>query len=209
MICALALQAVRTVAVSHGHSVAPRAAATAGEGMGAGRQGHVHRQTNADIKRYARVEKILGGEIEESRMLSGVLLNKDITHPAMQRRIVLLDLPLEYKKGESQTNMEFSKVGDWARAQEMEERAKQLCEKLLELKPGCQHLSLNVCKTLHPAGHRAQNSHDCDIPIVFPNNSFGLANNNTPSMRSISFEPFVSHKGYRNAVTPIADGLNF
>ncbi|PPQ92938.1 hypothetical protein CVT25_000102 [Psilocybe cyanescens] len=93
-----------------------RAAAAAGEGMGRGRQGHVHRQTNADMKRYARVEKIPGGDIEESRVLSGVLLNKDITHPAMRRRIILLDLPLEYKKRESQTNMEFR---DWARAQEI------------------------------------------------------------------------------------------
>ncbi|PPQ92883.1 hypothetical protein CVT25_009770 [Psilocybe cyanescens] len=127
MMCKLALQAVRTVAVSHG----------AGEGG----QGHASGQTSVDIKRYARVEKIPGGEIEESRVLSGVLLNKDITHPAMRRRIanpriILLDCPLEYKKGESQTNMEFSKEGDWARAQEIEEeQVKQLCEKLLELKP--------------------------------------------------------------------------
>lgn len=35
------------------------------------------------------------------------MLNKDVTHPRMRRRIenpriVLLDCPLEYKKGESQ-----------------------------------------------------------------------------------------------------------
>ncbi|KAJ3762586.1 chaperonin Cpn60/TCP-1 family [Lentinula raphanica] len=79
-----------------------------------------------DIKRHARVEKIPGGSIEESRVIRGIMLNKDITHPGMRRRIqkpriVLLDCPLEYKKGESQTNMEFSKEGDWARAQEVEE----------------------------------------------------------------------------------------
>ncbi|PPQ87128.1 hypothetical protein CVT25_001020 [Psilocybe cyanescens] len=176
MMCTLALQAVCTVAESRGHGVVPGAVAAAGEGIGGGRQGHVHRQTNADIKRYARVEKIPVSEIEESRGLSGVLLNKDIAHPAMRRRIILLDLPLEYKKGESQTNMEFSKVGDWARAQEMEER------------------HLNARKTLHPTGHRSQNWHDRNVPIVFPNNSFGLASNNAPSMRSTSFEPLVFHK---------------
>lgn len=94
-----------------------------------------------DIKRYARVEKVPGGEIEQSRVLDGVMLNKDVTHPAMRRRIVkpriiLLDCPLEYKKGESQTNMEISKEADWARAQEIEEeQVKHLCEKIIEFKP--------------------------------------------------------------------------
>jgi T-complex protein 1 subunit gamma len=40
-------------------------------------------------------------------------MNKDIIHPGMRRtiknpRIILLDCPLEYKKGESQTAMEMS-----------------------------------------------------------------------------------------------------
>lgn len=94
-----------------------------------------------DIKRYARVEKIPGGEIEQSQALDGIMLNKDITHPAMRRRIVnpriiLLDCPLEYKKGESQTNMEISKEADWARAQEIEEeQVKAMCQKIIEFKP--------------------------------------------------------------------------
>uniref|UniRef100_D8PZN6 T-complex protein 1 subunit gamma n=1 Tax=Schizophyllum commune (strain H4-8 / FGSC 9210) TaxID=578458 RepID=D8PZN6_SCHCM len=96
---------------------------------------------SVDIKRYARVEKVPGGEIEESRVLNGIMLNKDITHPSMRRRIhnpriILLDCPLEYKKGESQTNMEFSKEGDWERAQEIEEeQVKALANKLAEFKP--------------------------------------------------------------------------
>ena len=45
--------------------------------------------------------------MEESCVLRGVMLNKDVTHPKMRRRIekpriVLLDCNLEYKKGESQ-----------------------------------------------------------------------------------------------------------
>ncbi|TFK19034.1 T-complex protein 1 [Coprinopsis marcescibilis] len=113
----LALEAVRTVSSEeNGHTV-------------------------VDIKRYARVEKVPGGEIEDSKVLKGVMINKDITHPNMRRliknpRIILLDCPLEYKKGESQTNMEFSKADDWARAQEIEEeQVKAQCYKLLELKP--------------------------------------------------------------------------
>merc|ERR550517_1862850 len=65
-----------------------------------------------DIKRYAKVEKIPGGTIEDSSVLKGVMFNKDVTHPKMKRkienpRILLLDCNLEYKKGESQTNIEI------------------------------------------------------------------------------------------------------
>ena len=41
--------------------------------------------TKVDIKRYARVGKVPGGEIEESRILNSIMLNKDITH--WKRRI--------------------------------------------------------------------------------------------------------------------------
>ena len=50
------------------------------------------------------------GILEDSEVLKGVMLNKDVTHPKMRRRIenpriVLLDCPLEYKKGESQVGV--------------------------------------------------------------------------------------------------------
>lgn len=118
LMCNLALQAVRTVASDEEGGV-----------------------KTVDIKRYARVEKIPGGEIEQSRVLSGVMFNKDITHPKMRRRIanpriILLDCPLEYKKGESQTNIEISKEADWARIQEIEEeQVKAMVAKILEFKP--------------------------------------------------------------------------
>ena len=69
------------------------------------------------------------------------MLNKDIVHPKMRRRItnprvILLDCPLEYKKGESQTNIEISKEADWSRIQEIEEeQVRSMVEKILELKP--------------------------------------------------------------------------
>merc|ERR1711962_1719322 len=73
-----------------------------------------------DIKRYAKVEKIPGGTIEESAVLKGVMFNKDVTHPKMKRkienpRILLLDCNLEYKKGESQTNIEIMDEGDFSK----------------------------------------------------------------------------------------------
>ena len=54
--------------------------------------------------------QVPGGIVEDSEVLQGILLNKDVTHPRMKRRIenpriVLLDCPLEYKKGESQVSM--------------------------------------------------------------------------------------------------------
>ncbi|KAL7414065.1 T-complex protein 1 [Mrakia frigida] len=117
LMCKLALDAVRTVAQSE-------------DGV-----------KTVDIKRYARVEKVPGGEIEDSKVLDGVMVNKDVTHPKMRRRIenprvVLLDCPLEYKKGESQTNIEITREEDWSRVLEIEEeQIKQMCDKIIEFKP--------------------------------------------------------------------------
>ena len=118
LMCNLALTAVRTVAREIGNG-----------------------KMEVDVKRYARVEKIPGGEIEDSKVLDGVMLNKDITHPKMRRRIenpriVLLDCTLEYKKGESQTNIEISKEEDWNKILEMEEvQVKAMCDAILAVKP--------------------------------------------------------------------------
>ena len=56
--------------------------------------------------------KVPGGMIEDSRVLNGVMFNKDLTHARMRRRIenpriLLLDCSLEYKKGESQVSLEY------------------------------------------------------------------------------------------------------
>ncbi|KAK0085697.1 hypothetical protein PV325_004580 [Microctonus aethiopoides] len=94
-----------------------------------------------DIKRYAKVEKIPGGSIEESHVLKGVMLNKDVTHPKMKRyiknpRILLLDCNLEYKKGESQTNVEIMKDTDFTRILELEEEyIKKICDDIIAVKP--------------------------------------------------------------------------
>ncbi|XP_015672107.1 T-complex protein 1 subunit gamma [Protobothrops mucrosquamatus] len=94
-----------------------------------------------DIKKYAKVEKIPGGFIEDSRVLPGVMINKDITHPRMRRtiknpRIILLDCSLEFKKGESQTDIEITREEDFARILQMEEEfIQQMCEHLIKVKP--------------------------------------------------------------------------
>ncbi|KAL3287623.1 hypothetical protein HHI36_002092 [Cryptolaemus montrouzieri] len=98
-------------------------------------------RTEIDIKRYAKVEKIPGGSIEESTILRGVMLNKDVTHPKMRRyiknpRIILLDCPLEYKKGESQTNVEITAEADFTKLLELEEEhVRRQCEEIIALKP--------------------------------------------------------------------------
>merc|ERR1739848_917324 len=94
-----------------------------------------------DTKRYAKIEKIPGGTIEESRVLNGVMFNKDVTHPKMKRRlenprVLLLDCNLEYKKGESQTNIEIVKEEDFSKILEMEEAyIKKICDEIMMHKP--------------------------------------------------------------------------
>ena len=117
LIVDLAVKAVRTVYRKDGNSV------------------------EIDTKRYAKVEKIPGGSLEESTVLDGVMFNKDVTHPGMRRtianpRVVLLDCPLEYKKGESMTNMEFTAETDFKAALAMEEiEVKRMCQAILKVKP--------------------------------------------------------------------------
>ncbi|KAJ9449430.1 T-complex protein 1 subunit gamma [Diplonema papillatum] len=94
-----------------------------------------------DFKRYAKVEKIPGGHINESRVLNGVMFNKDITHQKMRRliknpRVMLLDCPLEYKKAESMLNVEIINDTDWEKLMEMEEKwIQDVCESIIRVKP--------------------------------------------------------------------------
>jgi len=115
---------------------------------------------NIDLKRYARVERIPGGAIEDSVVLDGVMVNKDILHPQMRRRIenpriVCLDCALEYNKGESQTSIECLKETDFERYLQVEEQfIEDLCKQIIALKPdivttekGCSDLALHYLKS--------------------------------------------------------------
>lgn len=98
-------------------------------------------RTEVDIKRYAKVEKVPGGELEDSKVLNGIMVNKDVTHSKMRRRIekpriLLLDCGLEYTKGESQTNIEVTNEADFSRLLEIEEEyIKNACEHIIAVKP--------------------------------------------------------------------------
>merc|ERR1711975_101493 len=90
---------------------------------------------------YAKVEKIPGGEISDSRVLKGVMMNKDVTHGKMRRRIekprvLLLDCTLEYKKNESATNIEMTDDKAWEELLRIEEEAiKEMCNEIIACKP--------------------------------------------------------------------------
>jgi len=96
---------------------------------------------DVDIKRYARIEKIAGGDLEDSQVLNGCMINKDVLHHKMPRvivkpRVLLLDCPMEYKKGESQTNVEITNEEDFAKLLEIEENfIREQCETIISFKP--------------------------------------------------------------------------
>ena len=115
----LALDAVRCVAVERGDGT-----------------------KEIDVKKYAKVEKIPGGSIEDCKVLRGVMFAKDVVSPGRMRRriekprVLLLDCPLEYKKGESQTSVEITKEEDWATLLKMEEEwIEKTCARIIALKP--------------------------------------------------------------------------
>jgi len=117
LMCGLALDAVQTVVLE------------------------VEGRKEIDIKRYAKVEKLPGGEITDCKVLKGVMLNKDVTHASMRRRIenpriLLLDCPLEYKKAESAMNIEVKDPNHWDVILKQEEAyIEKLCKEIIAVKP--------------------------------------------------------------------------
>lgn len=83
-----------------------------------------------EIKKYAKVEKIPGGAMDDCRVISGVMFTKDVVNPDRMRRkidkprILLLDCPVEYKKGENQTAVELCDEADFAELLQQEEEAR-------------------------------------------------------------------------------------
>uniref|UniRef100_A0A2P2HXA0 T-complex protein 1 subunit gamma n=1 Tax=Hirondellea gigas TaxID=1518452 RepID=A0A2P2HXA0_9CRUS len=117
MACRIAMEAVKIITVETGNTV------------------------EIDVKKWARIEKIPGGRIEDCCVLDGLMFNKDVTHPSMRRRIekprlILVDCPLEYKKGESQTNVEITGETDFSKMLELEEEhVRAQCADIIALKP--------------------------------------------------------------------------
>ncbi|KAG9390813.1 Chaperonin Cpn60/TCP-1 [Carpediemonas membranifera] len=119
LVCNLALKAVRTVAVTKEGQATPE----------------------IDIKRYAKVEKIPGGAVEDCQVLNGVMINKDVVHAGMDRfkrdaRVVLLDSSFEYKKAESTLEIDVSKGEDYAKFLKLErEWVQKQCSAILDVNP--------------------------------------------------------------------------
>jgi len=117
LMCNLALDAVKTVEID------------------------INGRKEVDIKRYVRIEKIPSGDISQCKVLSGVMFNKDIVHPKMRRviknpRILLLDCNLEYKKGESQTLIQFEKPEDFdVILRQEEEEVQRMIDDIAKFKP--------------------------------------------------------------------------
>lgn len=94
-----------------------------------------------DFKRYAKVEKIPGGDINDSVVLDGVMFNKDHIHAGMRRhienpRILLLDTALEFQKGETAVNVEITSDTDYDKLiQQEEEYIRKMCKQVIALKP--------------------------------------------------------------------------
>eukprot|EP01065_Artemidia_motanka_P021093 TRINITY_DN2515_c0_g1_i1.p2 TRINITY_DN2515_c0_g1~~TRINITY_DN2515_c0_g1_i1.p2 ORF type:complete len:550 (+),score=224.84 TRINITY_DN2515_c0_g1_i1:67-1716(+) len=94
-----------------------------------------------DFKRYAKIEKLPGGRMDDCKVLSGVMFNKDVTHAKMRRliknpRVLLLDCPLEYKKAESMLNVEIMSDADWEKLLDAEEKwVREVCETIIRHKP--------------------------------------------------------------------------
>ena len=118
LICDLALDAVHMVTIDDGAG---------------------HREI--DIKRFAKVEKIPGGQLSDCVVMRGVMMEKDATHPRMKRliknpRIILLDCPLEYKKAESAAALELTKEEDFEAILKQEEAyIQRMCSDIIALKP--------------------------------------------------------------------------
>mmetsp|Transcript_40806 Transcript_40806/g.79899 ORF Transcript_40806/g.79899 Transcript_40806/m.79899 type:complete len:476 (-) Transcript_40806:562-1989(-) len=96
---------------------------------------------NYNFNNLLKIEKIPFGRFEDSKILSGIMLAKDISHPKMRRKIInpkiiLLDCPIEYKKGESQVAIEMVDENDWENLLKAEENYIMfICTLLKKFKP--------------------------------------------------------------------------
>lgn len=93
---------------------------------------------SVDLKRQVRIERIPGGEIEDSKVLRGVMIEKDVVHSHMRRfienpKVLILDCGLEYRKGESITTIEITGEDDYANIlAEEEHQIKEMCQHVID-----------------------------------------------------------------------------
>ena len=99
---------------------------------------YVEDGSKIDIKNNLKIVKVLG-DFKECEVVDGIVIDKDIVHAQMSKsfenpKILLLDCALEYKKGESATNIELENAEDFKKMLvEEEEQIKKMCKILIEL----------------------------------------------------------------------------
>ncbi|KAJ1633218.1 hypothetical protein T492DRAFT_867173, partial [Pavlovales sp. CCMP2436] len=82
-----------------------------------------------------RVEKLPGGDIEHSRVLKGVMVNK-MRRKIERPRVVLLDCTLEYKKLTDESQWELLLKQEWELLLKQEEDwIASICQDILAVKP--------------------------------------------------------------------------
>ncbi|GLJ21164.1 hypothetical protein SUGI_0387260 [Cryptomeria japonica] len=94
------------------------------------------------IKKYIKVRKVPWGQLEDPKVLKGVMFNKDVfTLGKMRRkilnpRIILLDCPLEYKKEKIRQMQSRLRKRTWVVLLKMgEEYIEKICSQILSFKP--------------------------------------------------------------------------
>jgi len=87
------------------------------------------------------LKKIAGGDVTDCHVLAGVMINKDITHPGMRRRIenprvILLDCNLEAQKDNSGGQILVENSEEWKQAmEEEEENVRKIVNDIVKWKP--------------------------------------------------------------------------
>jgi T-complex protein 1 subunit gamma len=90
---------------------------------------------------FFKIEKIPTFSIEKSKIISGVIITKDVSHSKMRRKIskpkiLLLDCDIEFKKSETKSNLEILKGNNWNHLLKAEEDYEiYLCNILKKFNP--------------------------------------------------------------------------
>ncbi|ELA48141.1 T-complex protein 1, gamma subunit [Vavraia culicis subsp. floridensis] len=106
---------------------------------------------NCDIKTFVKIEKISGADFSGCEVMDGVIVNKSLIHSEMRReirdpRVIVLDTPIEYKKGESKTSYELKNQAEYTRALEIEEeQVQEIVNHILALNPDIVITEKGIC----------------------------------------------------------------
>ena len=104
-----------------------------------------------DIKNNVLIEKVPGGQVEETQVYDGIVIQKDVVDSSMRRRIenakvLLINYALEYRKGENQMHKEMHSSDVFTRALEVEEQQiEKMVEYIVQQKPAVVVSEKGIC----------------------------------------------------------------